>query len=372
MKPSLAALRRDKDIYFLKKTLFLAKKGAGRTSPNPLVGAVIVKNNKILSVGYHKRCGGPHAEVEAMKNLSPAALKGATLYVNLEPCAHYGKTPPCVAAIIKNKIKRVVISDIDPNPLTQGASIKKMRRVGIEVRVGLLRRQARQVNEIFYKNILQKRPFVAVKTAQSLDGKITTSGGYSKWITQEKSRIFGKKLRDNYDCVLVGINTVIKDNPGLQGKSKIPYRVVIDRRLRLPLHSSLLKKNPEKVILFTSSKNNKCVKIKKIPPGVDIVFIKEDNKILPVDKILRELFARGIMSVYVEGGAKTLGYFFDSKSADKIYFFLAPLIIGGESSLSSVAGKGAWGVKDVIRVKDIVYQSLGEDMLVFGYPEYKR
>ena len=364
--------REISDIYFLKKTFRLALKAKGMTSPNPLVGAVIVKNAKVLAQGFHRQCGFPHAEIEAMRKAAGVSLSGATLYLNLEPCAHYGRTPPCVDEVIKNKFKRVVISDIDPNPLVRGKAIKKMQAAGIEIKVGLLRDQARRLNEVFYKNMIDARPFVAAKTGQSLDGKIAISGGQSQWITNEDSRILAKKLRDIYDCVLVGVNTVVKDNPGLEGRKKIPWRAVIDPHLRVPLSWKAFRVSPEKVVLFVSSRKKKSPKLKNIPPEVSLVFIDERQGLFSVRKILAELFKRGIMSVYLEGGAATLGAFFDAQAVDKIYFFIAAKIIGGINSLSSVGGRGVSAVKESVNIKSVKLRRLGSDIFIEGYPEYSQ
>jgi diaminohydroxyphosphoribosylaminopyrimidine deaminase/5-amino-6-(5-phosphoribosylamino)uracil reductase len=351
------------DIYFLEKTLTLARKAEGFTSPNPIVGAVIVKDNREISCGYHKKSGKAHAEIEAINN-AKANLRGATLYVSLEPCCHFGKTPPCVDKIINSGIKRVVLATKDPNPIVHGKSINKLKKAGIKVSVGLLREKARRLNEVFFKNMEAKRPFVAVKLAQSLDGKITAVNGESKWITGEKARIFAKKLRDKYDCVLVGVNTVIKDNPRLNGFRKIPYKVVIDPRLRVPANSYLLKNNSQKLIIFASDKAKK----KKFK-NARVFFIKEKNGKLPVKEILSTLYRHGIMSVFVEGGSQTAANFFEEKLADKVYFFIAPMILGGKQALTSIGGRGM-SLKDCPYVREMTTEKIGQDLLIAGYPDY--
>ena len=253
-----------KDLYFLLKAISLAKKGEGLTSPNPLVGAVIAKDNKIISKGYHKKCGLPHAEIEAIKS-AKKNLRGSTLYINLEPCCHFGRTGPCVDEVIKSRIKRVVVSTVDPNPQVKGKSIRRLKREGVRVDIGLAKKQAVKLNEVFFKNMKTKRPFVVAKLAQSLDGKIASSKGISKWVTSSPSRKFAKTLRDKYDCVLIGANTLKKDNPKLNGIKKIPYKVIISSTLNLPAKSYIFKNNPEKLIIFTSHKakgKNKKISIK--------------------------------------------------------------------------------------------------------------
>jgi diaminohydroxyphosphoribosylaminopyrimidine deaminase/5-amino-6-(5-phosphoribosylamino)uracil reductase len=356
----------NRDIYFLRKTLQLAKKAEGFTSPNPLVGAVIAKKGKVIAQGYHKKAGLAHAEIEAL-NKAKENLGGATLYVNLEPCCHFGRTGPCVDEIIKRKIKRVVIATLDPNHRVYKKSVKKLRLAGIKVEVGLLEKEARQLNEVFFKNMQKQMPFVAVKLAQSLDGKIATARGESKWITQKRSRLFAKSLRDNYDAVLVGINTVVKDNPRFNGLKKIPYKVIIDPHLRLPKESFLLENNPDKLIIFTSEKSRpKC---SKIPKPARIFFLREISGELPLRAMLRILYNLEIRSVFVEGGAQTVGNFFDKALVDKIYLFIAPKIIGGKNSLSAIGGKGFY-LNNCPTIKDICVKRIGKDLLICGYPEY--
>ena len=355
------------DIRFLKKTFSLAKRGEGFTSPNPLVGALFVKNNKILSSGYHHRAGWPHAEVEAIK-AAKKSLSGSTLYINLEPCCHFGRTGPCVDEIIKSGIKRAVIATVDPNPRVNGKSIKKLRGFGIKVEVGLCKEEAQGLNEVFFKNIREKKPFVIAKVAQSLDGKIATQKGMSQWITSSLSRRFAKKLRDKYDCVLIGANTLIKDNPGLDGLEKSSFKAVISPRLNIPLNSYLLKKNPHKLIIFASDKSK--LKRKKIPIEAKVFFLKEEKGWLPIEKILKILYSLEIMSVFVEGGSQTLGQFFIKKEIDKVFFFIAPKIIGGEGALTSIGAKGFSTLKAAPSLENFKIKRIGKDILAWGYPRY--
>ena len=355
------------DLCFLKKTFSLAKKGEGFTSPNPLVGALFVKNNKILSFGYHHKAGGPHAEIEAIR-AAKKKLSGSTLYINLEPCCYFGRTGPCVDEIIKKGIKRVVIATKDPNPRVNGKSIKKLRKAGIKVEVGLCKKEAQELNETFFKNMREKKPFVVAKVAQSLDGKIATRKGISQWITSSSSRKFSKKLRDKYDCVLIGVNTLIKDNPGLNGLKKSPFKAVISPRLNIPLNSQLLKKNPDKLIIFTSEKSK--LKRKKIPDKVKVFFLKEEKGWLPIEKILKILYSLGLMSVFIEGGSQTLGQFFIKKEVDKAFFFIAPKVIGGRAALSSIGAEGFSTLKAAPSLENFKIKRIGKDILVWGYPKY--
>lgn len=357
----------QRDNFFMQKALALAEKARGFTSPNPMVGAVIVKNGTVIADGYHHGSGLAHAEIEAMRKVPVEALRGATLYVNLEPCCHYGKTPPCVDEIIRCRFKRVVIAVKDPNPLVAGRSIKKMQRAGIKVTLGVAQTEARRLNEVFFKNMCKGLPFVATKVAQSLDGKIATAFGESQWITSEASRRKAKHLRDSYDCVLVGVNTVIQDDPGLKGLKKIPFKVIIDPRLQLPPRCRLLQENPEKVIVFTSSEMSASTKCKAFASSVDVCYMPAKKAHIAVNEILHKLFEKGITSVFVEGGSDTLGRFFDAKCVDKVYFFIAPKIIGGKKSLSAIGGKGVKKLKEAFVLKDITIHRYAKDFLIEAY-----
>lgn len=357
-----------KDLYYLQQAIHLAKRGEGFTSPNPLVGAVITKNNKVIAKGHHRRCGLPHAEVEAIK-AAKKDLKGSTLYINLEPCCHFGRTGPCVDEIIKSKIKRVVISTVDPNPQVKGKSIKKLKREGIEVELGLAKEEACKLNEVFFKNMKEERPFVVAKLAQSLDGKTASSKGISKWITSAQSRKIARSLRDKYDCVLIGANTLKKDNPKLNGLRKIPYKVVISSKLDFPKEAYILKNNPEKLIIFTSKTQE--FKRKKIPARAKIFYFKENKGFFSLDEILKKLYKLGIMSVFVEGGSKTLGYLFQKKKIDKVFFFIAPLVLGGEDAICSIGGQGFSSPKKAAMIRDIEIKRIGRDFIFSGYPRYQ-
>lgn len=354
-----------KDIYFLKQASILAKRAEGFTSPNPLVGAVVVKNNKIISSGYHKKSGLAHAEIEAILK-AKQSLRGSSLYINLEPCCHFGKTPPCVDEIIRRGIKRVIISTLDPNPKVYGKSIKKLKQAGIEVSVGLCKEEAEKINEVFFKNMKGNRPFVVAKVASSLDGKIATIKGQSKWITGRQARIFARGLRDKYDCVLVGINTVLKDNPKLNGLRKLPYKVVIDPHLRINKKSFIVENYPDKLIIFTSTKAKKRSSFKSIK----VFAIKEKKGKLDLSSILAILYKLGITSVFIEGGSETIGNFLDQKLIDKIHFFIAPKIIGGKSALTSIGARGYESLGKCPHLKEVEIKKIGQDVLITGYPCY--
>ena len=354
------------DQFFLKETLKLAKEGIGWTNPNPMVGAVLVKNGKIIGKGCHKRVGSAHAEIEAIKS-SKENVEGATLYVNLEPCNHFGRTPPCVDKIIKAQISHVVCCTLDPNPKVSGKGVAKLKKAGIAVSVGVLQDQARILNETFFSFHEKNRPFIALKFASSLDGKIATKTGESKWITNEKARTFAKRLRSQYQAVLVGVNTVIYDNPylGVRDKTKKdPLRIILDPNLRVPLESQVLRDN-NVLIVTTSLASEKKIELLK-QKGITILILK--NKEILLKDLLNYLKEQEIISVLVEGGGKTLGIFIDERLFDKVYAFYAPIIIGGKEGVSAIGGSGASYIKDAVRLKNLTLKKFDDNMLIIGYP----
>jgi len=318
------------DEFWMTRCLVLAKRGAGFVSPNPLVGAVIVKDGKKISEGYHQQYGGPHAEViainEALKKNKN--LNGTTLYVNLEPCYHFGKTPPCVDAVIQYGISRVVIATEDPNPLVAGKSIKKLKKNGVICGVGVLKEEASKLNEKFFKFISKGLPFVALKAAQTSDGFIAQSDGTSKWITNTRSRKYVHQLRSEYDAVIVGANTVQHDNPELTVRAlrgRNPIRIVIDGKLSVKTdHKVFNDKAP--TILYTTKTNSNISKNKIFDltkNGVVVVQLNGKKGILKVNEVLNDLGKHHISSVLVEGGQKMYSEFFDSGLVDKVYLFTA-------------------------------------------------
>lgn len=342
------------DQFFLKETLKLAKKGRGWTNPNPMVGAVIVKNNQIIGKGYHKKAGLPHAEIEAL-NDAKTSVRGATLYLNLEPCSHYGKTPPCALSIIKSGISQVICSTIDPNPQINGQGVEWLRKAGIKVSVGLLEQEARILNEAFFIFHEKKRPFVAIKFAASLDGKMATHTGDSKWITNEKARTFARNLRGEYQAILLGINTVIHDNPHLGARSigkKDPLRIILDSNLRIPVNSQVLRDN--NVLIATTIHAPKDKKKLLEKQGIPILTFESED--IPLKELLFSLKSKNIISVLVEGGGKILGSFIDEKLIDKVYAFYAPILIGGREA----------EIKNALYLKRISSKYFQDNFLVVG------
>jgi len=343
--PKMPKIINSEDACYMKMCLQLASRGCGDVSPNPMVGAMLVKGGRVIGQGYHRKAGLAHAEIDAFKSCR-RSCRGATLYVNLEPCSHFGRTPPCVDEVIKRGVKRVVIAMRDPNPLVRGRSIKKMKQAGIKVEIGAGAKGAGRLNEVFIKNMRSNMPFVAAKWAQSLDGKLVSCKGRSKWITGKPARRFAKSLRDKYDAVLVGVNTAIIDDPRLDGLRKIPFKIVLDSQGRLPRQSKLARKYADRLIV-----------------------VKGKRSRIDLKQMLKKLYQMGIMSVFVEGGAQTLGGFFDAGLVDKVYCFIAPKILGSQAALSAVGGKGFASPEHCPIIKNLEVLPIGPDLLLTGYPQ---
>jgi len=333
----------NEDIKFMKIALKLAEKAKGDTTPNPLVGAVIIKNGEIIGKGYHKKAGTPHAEIHAL-NAAGNKAQGATLYITLEPCCHTGKTPPCVNEIIKQKISRVVIAMSDPNPLVNGKGIKILEDSGIQVTAGLLENQAKAMNEIFIKYITTKLPFVTLKAATTIDGKICTKTGDSKWITNEQSRQYVHKLRYYHDAILVGINTIIADNPYLTCRLKnkpivCPLRIILDSTLKIDLLTNVLQdKYKEKTIIATTERasSDKVKQLREL--GINII-IAGSTKV-DITELFNILGKMEITSLLIEGGSTVYTSIIEENLIDKIILFIAPKIIGGKNALTLIEGDG--------------------------------
>lgn len=397
------------DEKYMKLAMNLAKRGEGKVNPNPLVGAVIVKDNKIISKGYHREFGGNHAEIEAFNNLDSNS-DGATMYVTLEPCSHYGKTPPCVDKIIENKISKVIIGCSDPNELVKGKGIEKLKNAGIEVKISNLESECKKLNETFIKYIKVKKPFVVLKNAMSLDGKISTYTGQSKWITGEKSRESVHNLRNKYMGIMVGVNTVIKDNPELTCRLKNgrnPVRIIVDSNLRIPINSKVILNNKnsfnfkllkefnseiENINDFLKEDNNLKIKNKialkditiiattekvdkeKIKilesKGVLVLVTKEKENRVDLNDLMIKLGKLNIDSILLEGGSELNFSAIEERIVDKIVCYIAPKIIGGNSSKTPIGGQGIEKISDVINIKDMKFKSIGEDIVVEGYIRY--
>ncbi len=350
------------DLDFMKIAYRLAAKGKRTTSPNPMVGAVIVKNGKVLSEGFHHHRGGPHAEIVAMKK-NKGSLVGTKLYVTLEPCFHFGRTPPCVDAIIAAGIKEVVVGMIDPNPLTAGKSISKLRKAGIKVKVGVLQKQLGVLNQAFVKYITKRMPFVVAKTAQTLDGKIATRAGESKWITSEESRKFAHDYRNEFDAILVGINTVLKDDPALNASSKALKKILVDSALRIPLTAKLFKNTLAQNCFIATTKKADKKKIAMLEKrGVQLIVCPEKNNKVDLAWLMRELAQREIAKILIEGGAKIIGSAIKDKLVDKMIFFVAPKIVGDQDAQSSIEGLNISTLSKAVGLKNLQFKNIGEDI----------
>lgn len=357
------------DEKYMRLAMQLAGNAIGRTSPNPLVGAVIVKDNRVVGCGWHRKAGTPHAEVHALNQAGELA-QGADVYVTLEPCAHYGKTPPCAKALVEAKVKNVYGGLLDVNPKVAGKGFKILEDAGIHVEYGFLQDELRKQNEVFFKWIEHKKPFVVLKAAMTLDGKIATATGQSKWITNETSRAYGYKLRDIYDGIMVGINTVIEDNPMLTARvdgGKNPIRIVVDSSLRIDINANVVQDKSAKTIIATTDKADKDKILKLQAQDVDVIVVdKDENDKVDIEKLLDILGQKNICSILVEGGATLSGSFVAKKLVDKVYFFIAPKIVGGKEAKTPVAGTGILNLQEALALKDIQIEKLEEDILIIG------
>jgi len=364
----------ERDEFYIKKTLRLALKGEGRTSPNPMVGAIVVKNDKIVGKGYHKKAGSIHAEIAAMDDAG-RDVEGSTLYINLEPCSHFGQTPPCVDQIISRKIGRVVFSMRDPNPLVSGRGEARMVDAGIETKTGVMESEARILNEVFIKYITTGRPFVILKLALSLDGKIATKTGDSKWITSEQSRLLVHKKRNVVDANMVGVGTVLRDNPKLttrlpNNRGHDPIRIVVDSLLKIPLKANIFtEKSPAQNIIFTteSSYIERGALYERLPKTKVLVVGASGRNKVSLSQVADRLGSMQVGSLLIEGGAEIGGSSIKDGIVDKVMFFIAPKIIGGRNAPSPVGGDGVTYIKDAIKLHSMSVVRSGADILVEGY-----
>jgi len=362
--------KNDFDVEMMRRALELARQAAGRTSPNPMAGAVLVKNGKIVGEGFHQQAGKPHAEVEALHAAGEAA-RGATLYVNLEPCAHYGRTPPCTQALINAGVSKVFYAVEDPNPAVHGKGHAQLEAAGITVHKGLLESQAVRLNQPFFKYIHTGRPFVTAKFAMSLDGKIATLTGESKWITNERSRMRSHQLRDITDAILVGAGTALADDPQLttrlpRANVHHPLRIVADSRGRLPLSARLYDpKLPGQTVLATTSLSDPTHRAALEARGVEVwVLPANEAGHVRLEALLDELGQRGLLTLLVEGGSELLGAFFSARLVDRVSAFLAPLIIGGQEAPGPVGGKGALRLAQALRLQHVETEVLDGDLWI--------
>lgn len=354
---------------YMKLALSLARAALGQTSPNPSVGCVIVKNGQIVSTGFHLKAGEEHAEAMAIKSAGPSA-KDSILYVTLEPCSHYGKTPPCADLIINAGIKKVFVSCLDPNPKVSGKGIEKLKKAGIEVEIGLCEEEGRQINEMFFHYIQTKTPFVTLKAAVTLDGKIATKFGDSKWITSLQSRLDVYHLRHIHDAILVGINTILTDNPLLTSRrpqgGKNPIRVILDTHLKIPTSAHVIQDRSAETIIFTGNEIN-LEKMKEVErSGAEV--IKLSSPVVSVHEVLKILGERNVMSLLVEGGSEVHASFFESHAFQKVIIYMAPTIIGGKDAYPFVGGSGCGFIKYGSKLQFINIEKMDTDLKMTAVP----
>jgi diaminohydroxyphosphoribosylaminopyrimidine deaminase / 5-amino-6-(5-phosphoribosylamino)uracil reductase len=356
------------DESYIKLAIEIAKKGMGYVAPNPLVGCVIIKNERIIGAGFHEKYGGKHAEINAIES-AIENVDGGTMYINLEPCSHHGLTPPCANRIIESNIKRVVVGTLDMNPLVSGSGIKKLKSAGIDVKVGILENECVNLNKFFFKYILTGLPYVAIKAAQTLDGRIADEHGASKWISSSQSRRFVHELRSKYDAVLVGAGTVKQDDPNLTVRlveGRNPRRVVIDTNLSIKSTNKLYLNNGDKKLIIVTSVNNldKKNKIKRLTnAGAQVIFVNEDEKKkLNLKDVLKELGKLKISSVLVEGGGCVFTSFIKKNLYDEILLFISPKILG--SGLPVVSNIGIRSIRNALKLKINNCEKIGDDLLV--------
>lgn len=357
------------DERFMKRALELAVKAMGRTSPNPLVGCVIVKDEQIVGEGYHLKAGTPHAEVHALVAAGDQA-RDATAYVTLEPCSHFGRTPPCAEALILAGIKRVVVAMQDPNPLVSGRGIARLREVGIQVDVGLMFLEASLINEVFVKVITTGLPFVVYKTAMTLDGKIATETGDSRWVSSEVSRQYVHHLRDRYDVILAGSETVLHDDPALTCRLPMgedPVRLIVDGKLRLAENAQVLSSSTHSPCVIATTQAASHAKIERLNnlAGVE-VWQYDTPRHVPLEKLMRDLVDRGWTSVLLEGGGGLAGTLIKDQLVDKLDFFIAPKLVGGHGP-SPLSGLHIECMAEAIALQDLQLDIVSGDLHVTGY-----
>jgi diaminohydroxyphosphoribosylaminopyrimidine deaminase / 5-amino-6-(5-phosphoribosylamino)uracil reductase len=357
------------DKYYMQIALDLARKGVGRVNPNPLVGAVIVKNGKIIGSGYHHYFGGLHAEVDAINN-SSEPVEGADLYVTLEPCSYFGKTPPCTQLLIKSKIKRVIVAMEDPNPLVSGKGIELLKKHGIEVKTGILEKEAEEMNRVFTKYIRYKQPYVILKTAMTMDGKTASKTGDSKWISSESSRQKVHELRNEFRGILIGVDTIIADDPELTcrlapGQGRNPARIIADSKGRIPLSANVLQ-DPENnpVILLTTEQCPVTIQKKLTDAGHKLILVPIKKGRVDLNIAMKRLAEAGIDGILLEGGSTLNEAALKCGIVDEVCFFIAPKLLGGKNALTAMGGEGFNKVSEAITLDSVQVETSGEDILI--------
>jgi diaminohydroxyphosphoribosylaminopyrimidine deaminase/5-amino-6-(5-phosphoribosylamino)uracil reductase len=356
----------------MARALALAATARGRTTPNPMVGAVVVAGGEIIAEGRHERAGGPHAEAEALARAG-AAARGADLYVNLEPCAHQGRTPPCADAVVGAGIARVFAAMQDPNPLVAGRGISRLRAAGVKVSVGLLGAEAARLNEVYCRHITSGLPHVTLKIGMSLDGKTATRTGEARWITGEAARRRVHELRNTVDAVLVGIGTVLADDPDLTTRlpgtdCRNPDRVVIDTHLRIPSKAKILAHRGRARTILVAGPNAAPARVLELREmGAEVVVVDGGRRRVSMPAAMQALAGLGITSVLVEGGSEIAASSLEAGIVDKVVFFIAPLLIGGREAPPVIGGRGVAALADAVRLRGVRWEGVGDDIMVEGY-----
>lgn len=360
------------DQFYMRMALQMAEQTIGQTGVNPVVGCVIVNAGAIVGMGAHLRRGAQHAEVHALQMAGEAAV-GSTVYVTLEPCAHYGKTPPCAEALIRAQVNKVVIACLDPNPLVSGQGVQLLKASGIGVEVGILQEQAEALNEVFFKWIRSGRPFVTLKSASTLDGMLAASSGDSKWITGEQSREFVHTLRHQHQAIMVGVGTVITDDPSLTARGTVPLlqpvRVVVDSHLRIPFESRMFRESSAETLILTTELADAGKEQALAERGIGVLRCGAGERVdLPL--ALRKLGDRGISSILLEGGGTLNGAMLEAKLIDRIYLFFAPKLIGGDGSKRMCSFAGFEKMADAIVIRQQKWLTFGDDVCITGQVDY--
>ncbi|MGJ9385475.1 bifunctional diaminohydroxyphosphoribosylaminopyrimidine deaminase/5-amino-6-(5-phosphoribosylamino)uracil reductase RibD [Salipaludibacillus sp. CF4.18] len=357
--------------FYMDLAIQNAKAMKGQTDPNPLVGSVVVNENRVVGIGTHLKAGEPHAEIHALRMAGEKA-RGGTIYVTLEPCSHHGRTGPCAVAIREAGLKRVVIATLDPNPVVSGNGVKILEDAGIEVIVGVLEEESRRMNEVFNKFIVQKKPFITLKTGMTLDGKIATYSLDSKWITSKEARYDVHQLRNENLAILVGVNTVIHDDPELTARiqnGRNPIRIILDSNLRIPLDSKVIVDKLAETWLFTS-KNVDLEKEKKLLSNGIKVVRTNGAKQVDIKEVVEILGGNHISSVLIEGGGTINASFLENRMIDKVVLYFAPKLIGGKDAPSFLEGSGIDKMRDAVELMDTDIMKVGKDFRLTGYPIY--
>ncbi|MGG3467138.1 bifunctional diaminohydroxyphosphoribosylaminopyrimidine deaminase/5-amino-6-(5-phosphoribosylamino)uracil reductase RibD [Neobacillus pocheonensis] len=359
--------------FYMDLALKNASAMKGQTDPNPLVGSVIVNDNRVVGIGAHLKAGEPHAEIHALRMAGEKA-KGGTIYVTLEPCSHHGRTGPCAVAIVEAGLKRVVIATLDPNPVVSGNGVKILEDAGIEVITGVREKESQQMNEVFNKFIVQKKPFVTLKSGITLDGKIATHTSHSKWITSPEAREDVHHLRNENMAILVGVNTVIKDDPELTTRipnGRNPIRIILDSTLKVPLESKVLTDNLAETWIFTSENYDKKKEQTLKSLGIK-VFQTSGKKHVDPNDVVHTLGENLISSLLIEGGGTINASFLENKLIDKVVLYFAPKLIGGQNAPTFLEGAGFEKMSDAVELSDGTFTKVGPDFKFVGYPNYDK